>query len=130
MTREFTDTTGAPATIDVVERGPIRSYVVRLAADSAPAGRADFVESDAGGRARVFFHTEVDPAFSGRGLAGLLIRRALSDAIDEDIVVVPVCRLFAGHLSKHGDDYVADGGRYRAPRPADVALVGRAVRGA
>ncbi|PJJ71464.1 putative GNAT family acetyltransferase [Diaminobutyricimonas aerilata] len=129
MSRELTDTTGTSAIIDTVDDGPIRSYRVRLADDSVPAGRADFIEADAAERVRIFFHTEVDAASGGRGLAGLLVRTALSDAIDDGVVVVPVCRLFRAHLTKHGDAYLAEGGRFRAPSPADVALVGHAVRG-
>lgn len=130
MSRDVTDKTGAAATVEVVGEGLIHSYAVRLEDEVARAGRADFVESDTDERARIFFHTEVDSAFNGRGLAGILIRAALSDAIDEGIVVVPVCPLFVAHLRKHGDAYLAEGGRFRAPHPADVALIGRAVRGA
>lgn len=130
MSTEVIDATGESASIDVVERGAIRSYVIGLADGSAAAGRADFVEDEGAAPTRIFFHTEVDPAFSGRGLAGLVIRTALADAIDDAVVVVPVCPLFAAHLRKHGDAFVGAGGRFRAPRPADLAIVGRAVSGA
>lgn len=37
-----------------------------------------------------YFHTEVDQEFGGRGLAGLLVREALTDSIRKNITVVPV----------------------------------------
>ena len=45
------------------------------------------------------------------------------------VTVVPVCPLFASHLRDHGDAYVAEGGRFRKPRPADIAFVRRVMRG-
>lgn len=136
MSHEFTDKTGASATVEVVGDGPIHSYAIHLTGESTRAGRADFIESSAGGdsstsggdRERVFFHTEVDRAFGGRGLSGLLIRAALSDAMNDGAVVVPVCPLFVKHLSSHGDEYRADGGRFRDATKADVGLIRRAVQ--
>ncbi len=130
MYREMTDKTGALANVKVVGHGPIRSYTLTLAATAEDVGRADFLEPDVEERSRIFFHTEVDPAFKQRGLAGLLIRAALSDAISEGILVVPVCPLFKEHLRKHGDAFLADGGRFRSPRPADLESVRQAMRGA
>lgn len=127
MIRELTDNTGASVTIEVVGEGSVRSYAARLADSPTPAGRADFVDA-ADEHTRIFFHTEVGREFHGRGLAGLLIRSALADAIEENTLVVPVCRSFAGHLRTNGDAFIAQGGRFRAPRPADLAVIGRAVR--
>ncbi|MBO3083060.1 N-acetyltransferase [Cellulomonas sp. zg-ZUI188] len=105
-----------------VER--VSAYTVSVA--GARVGRADFVDPPHGGE-RIIFHTEVDPQFRGRGLARLLVREALADSIRARLVVVPVCPLFARHLKEHGDEFVADGGRFRRPTPADLALVGREV---
>lgn len=128
MTRELTDATGSTVFIELVDSARIRSYSIRLASVSSPAGRADYLEPESDEAVRVFFHTEVDPEFSGRGLATQLIRAALGDAIEENIVVVPVCPLFAAYLRKHGAAYLAEGGRFRVPRRADLALVSQAVR--
>ncbi|KJQ52681.1 GNAT family N-acetyltransferase [Microbacterium sp. SA39] len=128
MTRELTDATGSKVFIELVDGAPIRSYSIRLASVSSPAGRADFLEPVSDEAVRVFFHTEVDPEFSGRGLATQLIRTALGDAIEENIVVVPVCPLFAAYLRTHGEAYLAEGGKFRVPRRADLALVSQAVR--
>jgi uncharacterized protein len=62
------------------------------------AGVARYRDEDG---ARVFTHTEVDPAFGGRGLAGRLARRALDDARAEGVRVVARCSYIAGYLEKH-----------------------------
>ncbi|MFF0341751.1 GNAT family N-acetyltransferase [Kribbella sp. NPDC004875] len=124
MTEELIDNNGASVTVRLVVDRPISSYTVNLA-EKSPVGRADFVDSPGGDR--IFFHTEVDPEFGGRGLAGLLVREALTDSIRKNLTVVPVCPLFARHLSKHGDEFVAKGGVFRRPTPADIALAEEAV---
>lgn len=127
MAEELTDNTGASVTVELDLADPISSYSVHLA-DGTRAGRADFVDSP-GAAERIFFHTEVDPRFGGRGLAGLLVRAALADSIRRNLTVVPVCPLFARHLRTHGEAFVAEGGVFRKPTPADIDLVTRATRG-
>src|SRR5690349_5238527 len=39
----------------------------------------------------VFTHTEVDPAFEGGGLAGILVRTALRDVAARNETIVPRC---------------------------------------
>ncbi|RPF21333.1 GNAT family N-acetyltransferase [Myceligenerans xiligouense] len=128
MSRELADNSGAPVTVGIEHADPVSAYVVRLA-DGSAVGRADFVDPPDGPDERIFFHTEVDPEFGGRGLAGLLVRAALEDSIRDGLDVVPVCPLFARHLDRHGDEFVADGGRFRSPTRADIVLVGRITRG-
>ncbi|MFH8755767.1 GNAT family N-acetyltransferase [Streptomyces atroolivaceus] len=50
---------------------------------------------------RVFFHTEIDDAFAGRGLASVLVREALSDVRSSGGRIVPVCPYVAKFLKKH-----------------------------
>lgn len=126
MTQGSTDNTGASVTIGVDQGGPVSSFTVSVA-DGSPVGRADFVDAPGSEKDRIFFHTEVDPEFGGRGLAGLLIRAALEEGIRNGRTVVPVCPLFASHLDKHGDEFFAAGGVFRLPRQADIAVVQRAV---
>ncbi|CAM3435595.1 GNAT family N-acetyltransferase [Occultella aeris] len=130
MPEGLTDNTGASVTVRLEPGDPVGSFVVSVA-DGSRAGRADFADSrdGAGTGERIFFHTEVAEEFGGRGLAGLLVREALADSIRENLTVVPLCPLFARHLSKHGDEFVADGGVFRRPKPADIALIERSVRG-
>jgi predicted GNAT family acetyltransferase len=48
-----------------------------------------------------FIHTEVDPRFSGRGLAGRLARAALDAARDQGLAVLPFCPFIRGWITKH-----------------------------
>ncbi|MFE6222572.1 MULTISPECIES: GNAT family N-acetyltransferase [unclassified Streptomyces] len=50
---------------------------------------------------RVFFHTEVDDAFAGQGLAGILVEQALNDVRAAGLRIVPVCPYVAKFLKKH-----------------------------
>ncbi|WP_046472252.1 GNAT family N-acetyltransferase [Allosalinactinospora lopnorensis] len=51
---------------------------------------------------RIFYHTEVDKAFSGRGLSTTLATRALTDTREAGRRIVPVCPFVADYLKKHG----------------------------
>ncbi|MFJ5774218.1 GNAT family N-acetyltransferase [Streptomyces sp. NPDC093094] len=53
------------------------------------------------GTQRVFFHTEVDDAFAGQGLASVLVREALADVRALGLRIVPVCPYVAKFLTKH-----------------------------
>lgn len=127
MAEGTTENAGTSATIGIEIADPISAYTVAVDGGS-PIGRAEYVDPPGAGDERIFFHTEVDPAFTGRGLAGQLLREALADSIRVGRTVVPVCPLFARHLSKHGDEFVAAGGAFRTPTHADIALVTRLVR--
>lgn len=122
MMQQLHDKTGAPVTVSLDTDGAIQAYIVS-SADGSPVGRAQFFDTPEVEGERIFFHTEVDQAVSGRGLAGLLVREALADSIRAGATVVPVCPLFARYLRTHGDQFVADGGKFRKPTPADFALV-------
>ena len=49
-------------------------------------------------------HTEVDPAFEGRGLGTALIRGALDSARDRGLKVLPYCPFVKAHLDKHPEE--------------------------
>ncbi len=49
-------------------------------------------------------HTEVDPAFEGRGLGTALIRGALDSARERGLKVLPYCPFVKAHLDKHPDE--------------------------
>ncbi|MEU0225303.1 GNAT family N-acetyltransferase [Streptomyces sp. NPDC006284] len=55
------------------------------------------------GEQRVFFHTEIDDAHAGQGLAGQLVRQALTDVRAQGLRIVPVCPYVAKYLTKHHD---------------------------
>ncbi|MEV4616869.1 GNAT family N-acetyltransferase [Kitasatospora sp. NPDC049258] len=48
-----------------------------------------------------FIHTEIDPAFGGRGLGGELARAALDSAREQGLAVLPYCPFIRGWLGKH-----------------------------
>lgn len=66
------------------------------------AGFAEYHES---GNRVVFTHSEVDDAFSGRGLGKVLAAGALDDAVAREKVIVPVCPFIAAYLDKNPDRY-------------------------
>ncbi|MDO9407733.1 GNAT family N-acetyltransferase [Patulibacter sp.] len=49
----------------------------------------------------VFTHTEIDPAFEGRGLGSTLIGFALEDARAKEQVIVPICPFVAKYVHRH-----------------------------
>ncbi|MER5550421.1 GNAT family N-acetyltransferase [Streptomyces sp. NPDC002793] len=50
---------------------------------------------------RVFFHTEIDDAFAGQGLASVLVQEALTQVRASGKRIVPVCPYVAKFLKKH-----------------------------
>ncbi|WP_262413868.1 GNAT family N-acetyltransferase [Actinacidiphila acidipaludis] len=64
------------------------------------AGFTEFRDRDA---QRVFFHTEIDEAFAGQGLASVLVRQALDDVRTSGKRIVPVCPYVAKFLQKHDE---------------------------
>jgi uncharacterized protein len=53
------------------------------------------------GNQRVFYHTEVDERFGGRGLATILVNEALEATRADGKRVVAVCPMVAAFLKKH-----------------------------
>jgi predicted GNAT family acetyltransferase len=94
------DKTGAQTTVTEDEG----RYTI--AVEGKTVGLADFADR---GDQRVFYHTEVDPAFGGRGLATILVEQALNAARDEGKRVVPVCSMVVTVLKQHPEfDGIAD----------------------
>lgn len=63
-----------------------------------------------------FIHTEVDPAFQGKGLASILAAGALTDAAASGATIVPYCPYIAKYLKTHE----VDGAEIRWPQlPTD-----------
>lgn len=72
----------------IVDHAPEHNrYEIREADELA--GFAEYVDDEHG--RRILFHTEVDPRFSGRGLAGKLVTVALEDTRRAGLRIVPVC---------------------------------------
>lgn len=95
-----TDKTGAPTTVTA------GTDQFTIAVGGKQVGLVDFVDHDG---QRIFLHTEVDDAYEGRGLAGILVSDALAATRDAGLRIVAVCQLVAGYLGKHHDyDAVVD----------------------
>ncbi len=49
----------------------------------------------------VFTHTEVDDAYAGQGLGGILAKAALEDVRDRGLGVVPLCPYIKAYIARH-----------------------------
>jgi predicted GNAT family acetyltransferase len=67
---------------------------------------AGFVTYRDHGGTRTLLHTEIDPAFEGRGLASRLIRAVLDDLREKGLGLLPVCPFVRAFLDKQ-PEYVA-----------------------
>ena len=72
------------------------AYVIEV--DGERAGKAEYRIHE--GRT-VFTHTEVDDAFSGRGLGSRLARFALDDTRRKGMKIVPRCPFIAAYVKRH-----------------------------
>jgi uncharacterized protein len=89
-----TDKTGAPTTVTQ------EAHRFTISVEGRTAGATEFADRDG---QRVFYHTEVDDDFEGRGLATILVGEALSTTRDAGLRIVPVCDLVAAHIDKHAE---------------------------
>lgn len=80
--------------------------------DGETAGSSHYRDHDA---ERIFFHTEIDEAFGGRGLAGTLTSEALATSVAEGFSIVAVCPYVLKWLQTHDHDI-----DWRKPTPADL----------
>ncbi|MFE0700541.1 GNAT family N-acetyltransferase [Streptomyces sp. NPDC058872] len=87
------------ATTPVVRRVDAR-HRYEILVDDQRAGLTAYRDRD---DRRVFFHTEIDDAHAGRGLAAVLVAQALADVRASGMRIVPVCPYVAKFLKKHGE---------------------------
>lgn len=69
-------------------------------ADDTLAGFAAYSPADG---ARDFDHTEVDPEFGGRGLAGKVVAAALADTESQGLSVIPSCSYVRKFVTKNAE---------------------------
>lgn len=120
MSEAHRDKTGAAVTVDLDEAG--MAYTVTLQTGEV-AGRAHYLIGPDADTERIFHHTVVDEEFGGRGLAKILVSAALADCREKGLTVIPVCSVFGKKLQETGDDYQAEGGRFRTATQADLDIV-------
>jgi predicted GNAT family acetyltransferase len=56
------------------------------------------------GHRLIAIHTEVPPAFGGRGIASAMVRRVVADARAGKTRISPMCPLFIAHFDRHPED--------------------------
>ncbi|MFE1168080.1 GNAT family N-acetyltransferase [Nocardiopsis sp. NPDC058789] len=78
---------------DVPER---RRYEVTT--DGEVAGFAEYILTD---ELITFTHTEIDPAYEGRGLGSILVRAALDDVRTRELAVLPLCPFVKEWIGRH-----------------------------
>ncbi|MFT3864576.1 MAG: GNAT family N-acetyltransferase [Solirubrobacterales bacterium] len=88
-----TETGEAPAVVDDKEQS---RYEVRLGGETVAI--ADYVKQPG---IVSFTHTETFAPYRGRGLAGTMIDRALRDAREEELEVIPFCSFVADYVGEH-----------------------------
>jgi predicted GNAT family acetyltransferase len=81
---------------EVVDNVADRRYEARL--DGTLAGIIDYLPADGW---LVLDHTEVPPAFEGRGVAARLVTAALDDIRARSLFVTPACPYVAAFLRRH-----------------------------
>jgi uncharacterized protein len=69
-----------------------------IAVDGETVGLAAVADRD---NQRVFYHTEIEERFGGRGLANILVGEALAATRADGKRVVPVCPMVAAFIKKH-----------------------------
>jgi len=88
----------SPAASDIVVRNdPARSRYEALVRGEL----AGFSEYHAQPGLITVMHTEVEPAFEGRGIGSALVRDMLDDVRREDAKVLPVCPFVKAFLQRH-----------------------------
>ncbi|KRD07751.1 acetyltransferase [Mycobacterium sp. Root265] len=92
MSADHTDSTGAQA---IVAAGDNQ---FTISVDGRQVGLIDFYDRDG---VRTFTHTEVDPAFGGRGLATILVAEALQAARAADLRIASHCSMVTQYIGKH-----------------------------
>jgi predicted GNAT family acetyltransferase len=85
-----------PPSVEVRDVRPGRRFV--LVVDGALAGTAEYRLD---GEAVAFLHTQVDPAFEGRGLGSMFVREALRQLDERGVVVLPYCPFVRAYLQRH-----------------------------
>lgn len=75
-----------------------RAGAYEITVDGVIAGHA-FIEEH--GRTVVFTHTEIDPAYGGKGVGGTLARAALDDVRARGMHIIPRCEFIRGWIDKH-----------------------------
>lgn len=75
---------------------------VQLFSDGMKAGKMDISVT---GEKLTVYHTEVSPAYEGKGFAKLLLEKLVSYARKNGLKIVPLCPYVHGQFRKHPEEY-------------------------
>ena len=92
MADKHTDKTGVEAVVRAGE------HQFTISVEGKQVGLIDFYDRDG---VRTFTHTEVDPAYGGRGLATILVADALAAAKDSGLKIASHCSMVTQYIAKH-----------------------------
>ncbi|XRQ03899.1 GNAT family N-acetyltransferase [Actinomadura welshii] len=84
---------------EITDNAERKRYEIRV--DGELAGFAAYEPAE--GDTVALTHTEIDPAFEGKGLGGKLARGALDDLRGTGRTVIPVCPFIKSWIQKHPD---------------------------
>ncbi len=84
-------------TLNADNRGEVEIY-----ADGKKAG---LMEIDVKNNVLTVYHTEVDPAYEGKGFARVLLNQLVSYAREQHIKIVPLCPYVLMQFKRRPDDY-------------------------
>lgn len=82
---------------EITDNAGRKRYEIRL--NGEPAGFAEYEPAEGG--TLVLTHTEVDPAFEGKGVGGSLARGVLDDVRAQGRTVIPLCPFIKGWILRH-----------------------------
>lgn len=85
---------------EIVVRNDVGTHRFIIEVDGVEAG---FTQYEQFTKMRDFSHTEIDEAFAGRGLAGKLVREALTQTKQEGLAVEATCPVVQRFLKTHPD---------------------------
>lgn len=94
--RASTDRRGMPQGASVTKNEAANRYEIHV--DGALGGFADYIASEG---TVTIPHTEIDPAFEGRGLGSALARAAIEDIQGQGLHVIPQCPFIARYIDRH-----------------------------
>ena len=114
---ELKDKTGKPVVVGLSPQYTAYQIAYADKPDKA-VGMTMFLEKPAT-RERFFFHTQVVDAYSGRGLAGILVEQAMKDPGNADKTIIAICPFVLEWLKAHPESPL----KWRRPDPVDLKFV-------
>ena len=85
-------------TVKVVDVPEARRYEARMDGKPEVAGFSEYIRT---GELIAFVHTEVSPAYEGRGIGSALVRTSLDEARAAGLRVLATCPFYAGWINRH-----------------------------